>query len=143
MGFDASKVVAPLDWDFTAFEGGKGVIPEPTDKQIDTFFQDLIKMSKTLMEKAGIENAGEVSPEELLLTMADMPEGTPGVGVMAMLDEMAKIFAKLCQNKPSATQIKKLPMRIRMRFFVWLATELRPEDFGAASKPNLRVVRGA
>jgi hypothetical protein len=131
MGFDAGTVVEPLDWDFTAFNAGQGTIPEPTDKAIDTMFKDLAKITRTLGEAAGLA-AADVAPGQMVALMANLPEDAD-LGISDLMSEMSKVFAKLCSNSPSATQLNKLPMRIRMRFFVWLAGELRPEDFGGAS----------
>jgi len=153
MGFDAGTIVEPLDWDFTRFDAGKGTIPEPSDKAIDTLFKDLSGMSKNVLEQVGITDS-DTSPEELLIALADLPEDAT-IGIADVMKQMAKIFAKLCKNQPSEAQLLKLPLRIRMRFFVWLAGELRPEDFGAATTnrapgngqllqlPPMRTVKGA
>jgi len=136
MGFDAGAVVEPLDWDFTKFDAGKGTIPEPTDAQIDRLFKDIAGMSKEIMSKAGLPE-GEATPEELLAALANLPDDVD-FGIGDMMKTMSKIFAKLCTNQPTQAQLMKLPLRIRMRFFVWLAGELRPEDFGPASTSPAR-----
>jgi hypothetical protein len=133
-GFDAGAVVEPLDWDFTKITKDpkdKGTVPEPTDRQIEAMFKDVAKLAKELSAKAGL-NSGEATPEQLMIAMADLPDDVE-IGFSDMLDGMSKIFGKLCKNQPSKTQLDKLPMRIRMRFFIWLAQELRPENFGSAS----------
>jgi hypothetical protein len=149
-GFDAGTVVKPLKWTFVAIthdEADQGIVPEPTDEAIEQMFKDVAGLSRELMKKAGLGD-GEATPEQLMIALADLPEDAE-IGITDMLKGMTRIFAKLCRNQPNATQLNKLPMRIRMRFFVWLAGELRPEDFGAATMnrtpvtPNLRIAKGA
>src|ERR1700733_12864244 len=135
MGFNAAAVVEPLDWDFSGVNGmlptDKGTIPEPTDADIEKLFQDVAALSNKLLKDAGLEQK-EATPEELIIALADLPEGSE-VGIRDVLKGMSQLFADLCKNQPNLDQLTRLPMRIRMRFFVWLAKELRPEDFGAAS----------
>lgn len=143
MGFDAATVVEPLDWDFTKFDAGQGIVPEPADRAIDQFFKDLTAAQKKIMEKAGLPWGKDVTPERLLVAIADLPEEST-VGIADYMAELNKVFAKLCKQQPSAAQLAKLPLRIRLRFFVWLVRELRPEDFGAASMraPVIPINRG-
>lgn len=135
MGFDAGKVLKPLDWDFSTYGGGKGVVPEPSDKALEKLFKDLGKVSKELLEKSGITNlSAEADPATIMLALSNMDES---VGLGVMINGYTKAFATVCQNQPSAIQMNKLPMRGRMLFFKWLVDELRPEAGGAASMPQL------
>lgn len=137
MGFDAGAVVEPLDYDFTKFGGSKGTIPEPSDKAIDQLFKDIATAMRTIVDKIN-PGGKDLAVEEVLLAMADLPEAAD-IGYADMMHELAKAFAKLCQNQPPVTQMMKLPLRIRMRFFTWLVTEIRPEDFGAATRNPAQV----
>jgi hypothetical protein len=131
MGFDAAIVVQPLDWDFSAFGGGKGVVPEPSDKAIDTLFKDLAKVTQEMLSKAGVtELAQDASAEQVMQSLSDLPDG---LGIEKMVSGFTKAFAKMCQNQPSAIQLNKLPMRVRMRFYIWLIQEIRPEADGVGS----------
>lgn len=137
MGFNAGEVVKPLDWDFTAFEAGKGTVPEPSDRDIERLFQDLSKVSREVMGIAGLGEAAEnADPERVMQAMADMPEE---LGISKLVAGFTKAFAKLCKDQPTAIQLNKLPMRVRMRFYMWLAEELRPEAVGAGSMPPLQL----
>jgi hypothetical protein len=131
VGFNAAEVVAPLEWDFTKFDAGQGTVPEPSDKAIDTLFKDLAAVSRRIIEKAGLADIGSPDPEKVMQALADMP--AEGFGITEMVNGFTKAFAKLCQNQPSAIQLNKLPLRIRMRFYMWLASELRPEAGGVGS----------
>jgi hypothetical protein len=135
VGFDAGVVLKELDWDFTRYGGGKGVVPEPSDKAMETLFKDLAKVSKDLLDKAGIANLTEdADPGTIMQVLSNMEDS---IGLAEMINGYTKAFAKLCQNQPSAIQLNKLPMRGRMLFYKWLMDELRPEVGGAVSMPRL------
>jgi hypothetical protein len=140
VGFDAATVVAPLDWDFTKYDAGKGTVPEPSDKDIETLFKDLSKVSREVMQVAGLNQVAEdATPDEIMQAMADM-DGE--LGISKLVAGFTKAFAKLCKNQPTALQLNKLPMRVRMHFYMWLAGELRPEAGGAGSMPQLLPTNG-
>lgn len=137
--FDAATVCEGLDWDFSHFDAGEGTIPEPSDAKIATFFKELGALTKELIAKAEIPD--NPSAQDVLLALADLPEGE---SFLEMVQETAKIYAKLCSNKPSAAQLSKLPMRVRFRFYAWLRGELGPEAASVDStRPNLSIVRNA
>ncbi len=134
--FDSGTVVEPLEWDFTAYNGGKGVVPEPSEKRLDKFITDLaISQAKNAAQMAGVEAAGS-DPEALLAAIAALPDGS----LPSVLSVLTKPYADLCGGSPSAAQLGKLPPRVRLAFFTWLAGELNPEASGAASRPALRSV---
>jgi hypothetical protein len=141
MGFNAGSVVKPMDWDFSDFDGPKGTVPEPTDKQIATFYKELRDLSeKVARHRAGL--TAESTPEDIAEAMAKL---TPGDVFEEMLAGTRKVYAKACTNQPSEAVLKKLPARIQIAFFQWFQRELRPEVSGVdlPTRPNLRMVNGA
>lgn len=136
MGFDAGTVVAPLDWNFEKYNAGKGTVPEPSDKDIDKLFKDLSKVSQQILVAAGITDAVNASPGAVMQTLA---ETSGDLGVEKIVTGFTKAFATLCKGQPTAIQLNKLPMRVRMKFYMWLADELRPETGGAGSMPRLQL----
>jgi hypothetical protein len=142
VGFDASKAVSPLDWDFTEFGQGKGRVPEPTDKMIETALRDLAKASAEMIEKAGLKRDPNLTQDQIAEILAAFPDDFEATAFAAMSKKMITIFAKLCGNQPSATILTALPFRVRQLFFLWLMKELRPEaDGGATTRPPLSLVR--
>src|SRR5450755_895865 len=135
-GFDAGTVVEPLDWNFDAFGGGRGTVPEPSDERLSTFIRDVMKaQTSETTALAGLTDAGE-DPEEMLAAIAELPEDVlPGV-----TKAMIAPYAALCDGSPTEEQLTKLPPRVRVAFFSWLAGELRPEASAGDSKPALRSV---
>lgn len=135
-GFDAGTVVEPLDWDFTAFKAGKGTVPEPSDTQLGKFIRDVMRaQTSETTALAPIAEAGD-DPEKMLAAIAALPEDVLPGATKAMI----KPYADLCAGHPSEEQLTKLPPRVRVAFFTWLAGELRPEASSAGSPPALRSV---
>lgn len=147
MGFDAGTVVEPLDWTFVKITGNEkdqGTIKEPTDRMIDEFFSGLNALSDKLAKDLGADKAP--GPESTMATVATVPDDSvTSLGIDKYLDELNKLAGRLCSGSPSATQLKKLPLRRRMPFFIWLIGELRPNLFGAGTTPtpDLRLVKPA
>ena len=135
-GFDAGTVVEPLDWDFTAFGAGKGTVPEPSDARLGTFIRDVMKAQSTESASlAPLTEAGD-DPEKVLAAIAALPEDVLPGATKAMI----KPYAALCDGSPTEAQLGKLPPRVRVAFFSWLAGELRPEASAGDSKPALKAV---
>lgn len=131
-GFDAATVVEELTWDFSKFGAGKGVVPEPTDKAIEQLFKDVAAAYKKATSKVAGLDPGKVSETELMAALVTLPDDAD-VGVAELMDDLARAYAKVCTNSPNMTQLKKLPMRVRVHFFAWLGNELRPEVSSAGT----------
>lgn len=144
MGFDASTVIPELDWSFEKFGQGKGVVPEPSDKAIEAALREMAEATAKLYKKLGMERTPEMTEERIMEVLAAFPEDFEAVAFADLSTVMIKIFAKLCGNQPSATQLKGIPFRARQAFYLWLMKELRPEaDGGATTRPPLRLVKPA
>lgn len=142
--FDASKVVEPLDYDFTHYPGGtKGTIPEPTPEILTEFLQEVTKIVPDVAKQIG--DLPTDAPEEQVLEVLQRLRNSDILGTVH--EKMLDIYSRvLCQGTPSVDEIKVMPLRVRQAFFGWLLEEIRPEVFGAAitpSRPALSVVRGA
>jgi hypothetical protein len=128
--------VEPLDWDFTAFKAGKGTVPEPSDERLGKFIRDVMAAQEgQTASLAGLTEAGD-DTEKMLAAIAALPEDALPGATKAMI----KPYADLCDGSPTEDQLGKLPPRVRVAFFAWLAGELRPEASSAGSKPALRSV---
>lgn len=118
-GFDAGTAVDPLDFDFTAYGGPKGTIPEPTEKALEGFIKETRKIAS---EFGSSKDRESLTPEEMVEEMdrlsSSMPEAT---------SRLADAAAALCSGVPSAAEILVLPMRVRNAFVGWLMGQFRPE----------------
>jgi len=127
--FDAGAVVEELEWDFTKFGAGSGVIPEPTDKE----FQRYQKKVRDIVGNSGLTEVAEVATKlqsgvhvdtsELLAAMGGLPEDVFEKIEDALLDAVAE-FTK---DSPSRAQLEKLPMRPRQAFYGWLMGSFAPK----------------
>ena len=116
----SNNSVETLDYDFTSFPKnsgrgnctGKGVIPEPTQAHLQTFSDGMKLLS-------GSTNA-ELTKED----QSKLIDKIASEGEEAMEDKVLKLIAGLCQNKPSVTELKQLPPRIRTAFVKWIHQQL-------------------
>lgn len=135
MAFDAGTAPDPMDWDFTSWGGGKGTIPEPSEKAITTYYKDL---RKAVSEFQGVQEAGSkdnLSQKEIDELMKAMED----IDIAKINGEVKKAVAKLCQNQPSITELNRLPYRVLNAFVQWLQGELSPEAKSAGTT-QLRAV---
>jgi len=115
--FDAG-VFGSLRYNFTAFGGVTGIIPDPSDELLD----DFNKSYRALLKEYGVTEDGEeledVPDLDELEKRADRPT------FVQQQQDVVKLIAALCQDSPSEEQIMKLPFRVRQKFVVWLQRQL-------------------
>jgi hypothetical protein len=131
--FDAGIAVERLEYDFTAFGGTAGVIPEPSTGTVQTFFDTLQALASEIRGKmAGVEGKDleEISEEEAADVVAQMDDNIAG----EYQTKMNAAIAELCGGTPSLEEISGLPFRVLGAFTQWLTGELNPNRTPAASK---------
>lgn len=133
--FNAAEAVEELEYDFEKYISGcKGTIPEPTSKQMETFFnsmQDVAKEVKSLrsrVQKAKTEE--DLSDEEMQQIVEEMDSLNFG----DYTKKMNAAAGELCSNQPSAEEIDQLPHRVQQSFLQWLMGEFRPEGKATTTK---------
>lgn len=117
--------VEPLDYDFTGFpknDGkgkctGKGTVPEPTKKL-------LMAYSASLRKVYGLDDEGEEDVKEAVEKDKMNSEERQ--------DEMLSLTSALCQNSPTAAELKQLPPRILAAFMKWVYEELSNPEVSSA-----------
>lgn len=114
--FDAGQF-GSLRYDFTAFGGVTGIIPDPSDVLLEEFNTQYME----LLEKYGVgENVDKDDPD----AVADAIQRNKEVSFVEQQKEMVRLIALLCDDKPSADEINKMPFRVRSRFIAWVQREL-------------------
>jgi len=134
-GFDAGSVVEPLNYTFEPHvKGAAGTIREPTDAQLQEFYQGIKTMLADFKGKLP-EGADSISdPTELMGIIEDLDFEV----IAAITDRVAGIYSGLCSDHPSKAQILKLPPRIRNVFFGWLQQEvMSPEVVGGGGNAQV------
>jgi hypothetical protein len=123
--FDAGQLAESLEFDFRgAGVDAHGTIPEPSDKQIGTYLDEVATAFKKIGEVAGLANLNTGDPQAMLAAL----EKIDATQFVAVLDDISKAAAKLCGGTPSLVQIRALPLRVRQHFFRYLQEEIvRPE----------------
>lgn len=114
--FDAGQF-GSLRYDFTAFGGVTGIIPDPSDVVLEEFNTQYME----LLEKYGVgEHVDKDDPD----AVSDAIQRNKEVSFVEQQKEMVRLITLLCDDKPSADEINKLPFRVRQRFIAWVQREL-------------------
>ena len=95
MGFKADAVVAPLDFDFEPHvKGCKGVIPEPSDKQLRDFMKGVSNILKAITPK-DVEAMSD--PNAMLEALGSLLDAN-GAEAEAMNAEVHDLCAMVCSG---------------------------------------------
>jgi len=133
MKFNAGEQVERLDWDFKAFGGGEGTVPEPSTGAVNHFFKQIKEMAQGMreMREAGAKiESGELSEEEAADEIAQMSDDV----LETYIGQLNKALAELCQDSPNEEQLGKLPYRVQTAFMQWLMGQFRPEQQGPVTR---------
>ena len=121
--FNAGTVIETMEYDFTAYGGGAGIIPEPSETALQEFFEGVeafkIDLEEAQGERVELEQLAEADLEEIAKSQA--------VSTKEMLKTYRTLIAALCQDQPSETQLALLPVRVQLAFIGWLVGEFTPE----------------
>lgn len=137
--FNAGSAIEAVEYDFEPYQPGvKGVIPEPTQGQVELFFNRVADIRKLAFKvERDIKKAAESDDEADLDAVLD---NLPQDKIDEAKNEIALWAAELCSNTPTEEQIRGLPYRPFAAFVKFLAEEYGPKD-ETGSTP-LRVVKG-
>jgi hypothetical protein len=131
--FSAKTIgVNGLRYDFRDWLGGdgpQGLIPEPSDKMLEAYFDRVRELAKE----------ADIDEEELDgLSDAEVAERTSEVNFGELQENMAEAIGNLCQDSPSKDDLLRLPFRIRQVFVKWLLKELNDPELQAGGTTNSR-----
>jgi hypothetical protein len=126
--FDAGSF-GVLRYDFKAYGGVMGRIPDPSDEMIEQFMTRLREIAREFgdeeLEQVDLDNA---SAEEINALLAEDSNLQIAEAQRAMCDAVGE----LCQGSPSADQLLALPLRVRQGFMQWLQRKLFAGEASAA-----------
>jgi hypothetical protein len=135
-GFVAADIAEPLEYDFTKYFDKAGVIREPTDKQIVTFQKafrkEMLQAARELGAVRNLPDVADMDPDEFLAAL----EKTSLDDSEATIKRQAKLYADLCSSDPTAADLLKLPLRVRLGFYRWLQGEIMNPEAGAGAGAN-------
>lgn len=124
--FDAGSAVEPMAYDFTTTPSGqgKGVVPEPSTKDMKNFQKAFAAITREAA-KLDVEDIAKTSDEEFELLQKKGEE---------LGERLDAAIAKLCKDKPSAEEVATLPFRLKTAFSRWLMEQFNPESAASATK---------
>lgn len=126
MGFDAGKYVDVLDYDFTAFGGSKGVVPEPSDKVL-LRFQD--SMRKGLVDFGVSDDVDVTDNTAVMAIIAKLPADQ----LERFMEMQVDALAAFCQGTPTLTELQTMPVRVRNAFAGWLMGKFANPEYLATA----------
>ena len=125
--FDAAGLADSLEWDFGPFGvKKKGVIPEPSDRQIGDFLDGLKSLFEASRDLLPEQLAGDATPEAMLEAMSQVT----GDKFVTMMADIAGLFAQLCSSKPDKDTLLEIPLRYRVTFYGWVQGEVFTPEGG-------------
>jgi hypothetical protein len=123
-GFDLSKHVQSLDWDFGG--GVKGTTPEPSTKAVNRFNQRL----RDNLAHIGKPVEDRSDTDELMRVMGSLTEDEHN----AIHEEAFDAVLELCDGSPSREQLAGLGHRGFQAFLGWISSEVNnPEGLRPAT----------
>lgn len=133
--FNAATAVEPMEFDFTAFGGGAGIIPEPSQGALETFFDDMANVQKEFspaLSKMKDLDTANLSDEEKMQAI----ESVDIKGQLAALNRaIGDAIERLTGGAVTSNDVAALPFRVQQAFVDWITSELRPEKKAPGTRP--------
>ncbi len=143
--FNPRDHVDSLEYDFTEFGAGEGVVPEPSTGKVNQYFNEIKAIAKDVRglqaQAKNFESIEELSDEEAMETLDSVEEVQSGASEFQL--RMMEALAVLCGGEwvdneddehkhveggtPSLEDLQKLPYRVLQAFNQWLMGEISPK----------------
>lgn len=125
--FDSGQF-GTLRYDFKSWGGVQGIIPDPSDEQIEQLMRRLREVARefgsdtddTDLENASAAELTAILDEDDSIRLADAQKA------------LCEAYGELCQGSPDAATLLTLPLRVRQGFFGWLQRKLMSPEASAA-----------
>ena len=135
--FDAGSF-GSLRYDFKAWGGVQGRIPDPSDEMLEAFMRRLREIAKEF----GADDADDVdldsaSAEEITALLED----DKNLRIAEVQKLMCEAYGELCQGSPDAAALLQLPLRVRQGFMQWLQRKLMAPEASAADTSGAQARR--
>lgn len=113
--FNAATAVEPMEFDLSKYGGPVGIIPEPTNGQIEKFFDT--------MQAAMVQIGAQPGQKLTLEAAAVIPEGLAQI----MMNTLTTALVEIGGGSYTGEDIERLPYRVQTAFVAWIVSELSPE----------------
>jgi hypothetical protein len=124
-GFNSGVAVEAMTYDFTAHGGSSGTIPEPSQGQVETFFERIESVGKLIR---GLEKDAKKIDDDDDEAIDEFLDNLPRDKIKEVQDEMSVWISELCSGNPSTEAVRALPYRVFGAFTAWLSGEVGPKD---------------
>lgn len=135
--FDAGQF-GTLRYDFKAYGGVQGRIPDPSDEMIETFMRSLRDIAR---EFGGDDDddvdIDELTAEELTARLDD----DTNLNIAEAQKMLCEAYGELCQGSPDSGALLALPLRVRTGFMQWLQRKLISGEASAAGTSAVPAAR--
>lgn len=123
--FVAKNAVDPIEYDLEPW-GPKGVLPEPSQGQVEAFFKHLKDLQLfTGKVMAGAEKLAKAEDSDGLVEYA---ENLPEEELEQYKKEIAPWITEVSGGALETEMLRNLPHRIFSAFFKYIAAELNPKE---------------
>lgn len=126
-GFVSGVEVEAMTYDFTAHGGPRGTIPEPSQEQVEVFFEHVGDTSQFVTD---IERKAKKVDDDDDEAFDKFIEELPRDKIKEFQNAFAVWIAEVCSDSPNEEQVRALPYRVFGAFLAFLARELGPKDNG-------------
>ena len=133
--FDADSIGGDIEYDFTKWNGPKGVVPEPPRGLVN----DMMKKVSAAFKELGVSDKDNLTPEDVADTMNEVEDDEM---FQKLTDKLVEILAEVCSGSPSKEALAALPYRPFMGFFGYLIGNLtNPEGSTPGTNNSPRRLR--
>lgn len=123
--FNAATALDPVEFDFSKYNGPVGEIPEPSQGQVEEFFDRIGNLRKFASK---IERDVKEAAEEGEEALDEYIENLPQAELNKFKEEISLWISELCSGFPSRADVDALPYRVFSAFLVFLLQEYGPKD---------------
>lgn len=127
--FNAATAVDAMEYDFTAYDGGQGIIPEPSKQTLDAFLDSMRKAGSKVKKMTKDLDTEGLSATDLLEIPMEVEEE-----VSLLEESLYESLVGVTSGVIPIEDFKRLPYRVLMAFMIWLMKELSPESVGTVTK---------
>lgn len=128
--FNAGTAVEAIEFDFTAFGGRAGSIPEPSTDQVENFMAAITGLFAQYKGIIDVAQGKEPTADEIAAMVEDFGDITSRDVQQAIADAIEQFSS----GEPTAAEVMALPHRIQSAFLGFLLGEVNPEARAATTK---------
>lgn len=120
--FNAAKAIEPLEVDFSDRDGPKGIIPEPSNRQVEEFGQASRRAYAVASDRSEQE-ISRLTQEEFNEALGRLDDA----GLRVFNEHLRLAISDVTSGYLSHEFLETLPYRLSQAFVAWLMDQINPE----------------